>query len=125
MYTSSVKSVLVLLLVVCLGGALPVWSQSTSSGTVAGSVADQSNATVPSATVALTDSSTNVARTTTTNKDGRYIFVDVTPGVYNISVTKSGFATTKTEKQEVRVGESLTVNLSLQVGGANVVVEVS
>src|SRR5271169_1543749 len=109
MYTRSVKSVLVLLLVVCLGGALPVWSQSTSSGTVAGSVADQSNAMVPSATVALTDSSTNVARTTTTNKDGRYIFVDVTPGVYNISVTKSGFATTKTEKQEVRVGESLTV----------------
>ncbi len=127
MYIRSVKLAQVLLLLVCMGSGsvLPVWSQSTSSGTVAGSVTDPSNAVVPGATVALTDSSTNIARTTTTNKEGHYIFVDVTPGVYRISVTKSGFATSKTEKQEVKVGESLTLNLSLQVGGANVVVEVS
>jgi hypothetical protein len=125
MHARSFKLALVLVSVVCLGVALPVWSQSTSSGTVAGSVTDQSNAVVPNATVSLTDSSTNIARSTTTNKEGRYIFVDVTPGVYNLAVTKSGFATTKTEKQEVRVGESITLNLSLQVGGANVVVEVS
>ncbi|MGA8501843.1 MAG: carboxypeptidase-like regulatory domain-containing protein [Candidatus Sulfotelmatobacter sp.] len=124
MYTRSVKLVLVVLLVVGLGGTLPLWSQSASSGTVAGSVTDQSNAVVPAATVTLTDTSTNIARTTSTNKDGRYIFVDVTPGIYDIAVAKSGFATTKTAKQEVKVGESLTVNLSLQVGGANVVVEV-
>ena len=36
-----------------------------------------------------------------------------------------GFATTKTENQVVQVGVNLTVNLVLQVGGANVVVEVS
>jgi hypothetical protein len=125
MHSRNFKLVLVLVLVLCVGSGLPVWSQSTSSGTVAGSVTDQSNAVVPNATVSLTDTSTNIARNTTTNKEGRYIFVDVSPGVYNLSVTKSGFATTKTEKQEVRVGESLTLNLSLQVGGANVVVEVS
>jgi hypothetical protein len=125
MYTRSVKLVLVLLLVVCLGGALPLWSQSSSTGTVAGGVTDQSNAVVPAAAVTLTDTSTNTARSTTTNKDGRYVFVDVTPGIYDISVAKSGFATTKTAKQEVKVGESLTINLALQVGGANVVVEVS
>ena len=104
MHMRSFKLALVLLLVVCLGVALPLWSQSTSSGTVAGTVADPSNAVVPGATVTLTDSSTNLARTAATNKDGRYIFVDVPPGVYNISVAKSGFATSKTEKQEVRVG---------------------
>jgi hypothetical protein len=125
MHMRSFKLALVLLLVVCLGVALPLWSQSTSSGTVAGTVADPSNAVVPGATVTLTDSSTNLARTAATNKDGRYIFVDVPPGVYNISVAKSGFATSKTEKQEVRVGESLTANLTMQVGSANVVVEVS
>jgi hypothetical protein len=125
MYTRSVKLVLVLLLMVCLGGALPLWSQSSSTGTVAGGVTDQSNAVVPAAAVTLTDTSTNTARSTTTNKDGRYVFVDVTPGIYDISVAKSGFATTKTAKQEVKVGESLTINLALQVGGANVVVEVS
>ena len=51
--------------------------------------------------------------------------MDVNPGIYNITVSKAGFETTKTVSQEVKVGASLTVNLTLQVGGANVVVEVS
>src|SRR5271169_121711 len=118
------KLALVFVLVVCVGSALPTWAQSASSGTVAGSVTDQSGAVVPSATVTLTDISTNNTRSTTTNSAGRYIVVDVQPGTYNIAVTKAGFATTKTENQVVTVGASLTVNLSLQVGGANVVVEV-
>lgn len=124
MDSRSVKLALFLVLVICVGSALPMWAQSSSTGTVAGSVTDQSGAVVPGATVTLTDTSTNVARTTVTNKDGRYIYVDVTPGVYSIAITKNGFATTKTEKQEVKVGEALTINLALQVGGASVVVEV-
>jgi hypothetical protein len=124
MYTRSLKLVLVLLLVVGLGSVLPAWAQSASSGTVAGTVTDQSGAVVPSATVTLTDTATNNVRSTTTNKDGRYILVDVNPGIYNVSISKTGFATTKTEHQEVTVGSSLTLNLSLQVGAANVVVEV-
>src|SRR5580700_350266 len=124
MNSRSVKLALFLLLVICVGSALPMWAQSTSTGTIAGSITDQSGAVVPGATVVVTDTTTNVTRATTTNKDGRYILVDVNPGIYNITVTKSGFATTKTEKQEVKVGESLTLNLALQVGGASVVVEV-
>src|SRR3984885_14836736 len=114
MHTRSFKSVLVLLLVVCLGGALPVWSQSASSGTVSGSVADQSNAVVAGAAI---------TRTASSNASGRYFFADVTPGTYSLTVAKAGFATTKTENQVVQVGVNLTVNLALQVGGANVVGE--
>jgi hypothetical protein len=116
---------MVLLLVVCVGGALSAWAQSTSTGTVAGSVTDPSGAVVAGASVALTDTATNIARSTTTNATGRYIYVDVNPGIYNLTVSKAGFETTKTGSQEVKVGASITVNLSLQVGGANVVVEVS
>jgi hypothetical protein len=75
--------------------------------------------------VTLTDTSTHNDRTTTTNATGRYVYVDVNPGTYNIAVMKAGFETTKTESQEVKVGASLTINLSLHVGGANVVVEVT
>jgi len=110
-------------LAIC-AGSLPAWAQSTSTGTVAGVVTDQSGAVVPDAAVRLTDTATNIARTTTTNKDGRYIFVDVSPSVYNIAITKKGFSTTEAEKQEVSVGASLTLNLSLQVGGASTVLEV-
>jgi hypothetical protein len=125
MYMRSVKLTLVLLLVVCAGGVLSAWAQSTSTGTVAGSVTDPTGALVSGAAVTLTDTATNVARSTTTNATGRYIYVDVNPGIYNLTVSKAGFETTKTANQEVKVGASLTINLALQVGGANVVVEVS
>jgi hypothetical protein len=120
-----VLSLILVLAVVCFSSALPMWGQSTSTGTVAGSVTDPSGAVVASATVTLTDTTTNVTRTTTTNASGRYIIVDVNPGVYNVSISKAGFATTKAENQEVQVGASVTLNLALQVGGANVVVEVA
>ena len=125
MHTHNVKLALFLLVVVCLASTLPAWAQSTNTGTVAGVVTDSSGAVVLGATVTLTDKATNIARTTPTNKDGRYIFVDVNPGIYNIAISKPGFATTKAENQEVKVGTSLTIDLSLQVGAANVVVEVS
>jgi len=125
MHIRTMKSALVLLLVVCVGSVLPLWAQSTSTGTIAGSVTDQTGALVAGATVTLTDTSTNNARTTTTNATGRYIDVDVNPGIYTITASKAGFETTKVEHQEVKVGASLTINLSLQVGGANVVVEVT
>jgi hypothetical protein len=105
--------------------ALIASGQSTSTGTVAGAVTDQSGAVVAGAAVTLTDTSTNIARTTTTNASGSYIFVDVNPGVYNVSIGKTGFATTKVEQQKVQIGTPLTVNVSLQVGAANVVVEVT
>ena len=90
MHIRSVKLALVLLLVVCVGSALPAWAQSTSTGTVAGSVTDQTGAVVAGATVTLTDIATNTARTTTTNASGRYIYVDVNPGIYSITVSKAG-----------------------------------
>ena len=116
MYMRSVKLVLVLLLVVCVGGALPLWSQSASSGTVSGVVADQSNAVVAGATITLTDTATNISRTANSNATGRYFFADVTPGTYSLTVAKAGFATTKTENQIVQVGVNLTVNLSSASG---------
>jgi hypothetical protein len=120
----TVKVILFLFLIACLAGAMPMWAQSTSTGTVAGAVTDASGAVVPGASVTLTDTATNTPRTATTNDAGRYIFVDVNPGVYNLDVTKHGFATTKITNQTVQVGSALTLNASLQVGGTSTVVEV-
>jgi Carboxypeptidase regulatory-like domain len=124
MQLRSMKLVVVLLLAVCVGSTLPAWAQSTSSGTVVGAITDQTGALVAGVTVTLTDVLTNSSRTTVSSSTGRYTFVDVDPGNYTVSVTKAGFATTKADRQEVKVGSVLTINLALQVGGANVVVEV-
>lgn len=109
-------------LVLC--SVLSVWAQSTSTGTVAGTVTDSSNAVVNGAAVTLTDSATKTSRAATTNDAGRYTFVDVAPGTYDLTVTKQGFSTSRTQTT-VQVGSATTANLVLQVGGSNVVVEVS
>ncbi|HEY4764081.1 MAG TPA: carboxypeptidase-like regulatory domain-containing protein [Candidatus Sulfotelmatobacter sp.] len=100
------------------------WAQSTSTGTVVGTVTDPSGALVAGATITLTDASTKTARTDTTNDAGRYIFVDVAPGTYEISITKQGFSTTRTQTT-VQVGQATTANMTLQVGTGNVVIEVT
>ena len=110
--------------VLYLGSALPLCAQSSNTGTVTGVVTDASGAVVNGATVTLKDTSTNTSRTNNTNDSGRYIFVDVTPGVYDLTVAKQGFSMVKTQTT-VRVGIATTANLSLQVGGGNVVVDVT
>jgi hypothetical protein len=114
---------LVVFALLALTFSAPAWAQSSSTGTV--SVTDQTGAVVAGATVSLTDVSTNIPRSTTTNSKGSYIFVDVTPGTYNVAISKAGFETTKTERQVVNVGTLLTLNLSLRLGRATEVVEVT
>lgn len=113
-----------LALILCLGIALPVVAQSTNSGTVLGTVSDVSGAVVSDAAVTLTDLSTKSSRSVTTNGAGRYIFVDVNPGNYEITFVKQGFNTNKTQVT-AQVGQANTINMSLKVGGSTTVVEVT
>jgi hypothetical protein len=110
--------------VIWLNTAAPVWAQSTSTGTVVGTVTDASGAVVAGATVTLTDPATKASRSVTTNEAGRYILVDVTPSNYDVGISRQGFSTTKTQTI-VSVGSAVTLNLTLQVGTSNVVVEVT
>src|SRR5215469_14623005 len=71
--------------------AVPGKAQSTSTGTVTGLVSDQQNAVVPGADVSLTDVATGTSRKTTTNDVGRYTFVNVAPGTYDLTVSRTGF----------------------------------
>jgi len=117
------KTILVFLFALSLGTQL-LRAQSTNSGTLGGVVTDQSGAVVNGAAVTLTDLATATPRSTVTNSAGHYIFVDLPPANYSISISKQGFATTKASIQ-ILVGQPATFNTSLQVGGTSVEVEVS
>jgi len=110
--------------VLWLSSTPPAAAQASNSGTVAGTVNDPSGALVNGATVTLTDAATKASHQSTTNEAGRYIFVDVAPGDYEFSVGKQGFSTSKTQVS-VKVGVATTANMTLQVGGSNIVVEVT
>jgi Carboxypeptidase regulatory-like domain len=116
-------------LVICLSLLLtistsPVWAQSTSTGTLFGVVTDPTGAAVVGAAVTMTDTSTGLSRTIDTNETGRYIFVNVAPGKYDLSITKKGFAAVKMAGQTVEVGKTVTVDATLRVGATTEVVEV-
>src|SRR5579872_5320593 len=105
--------------------ATPAWSQSSSTGTVLGQVTDQSSAAVPGAVIKLTEKSTNKTYTSTSNDAGRYTFVSVPPGVYDVMFSRSGFSVYTVKAQTVEVGNSLTINAPLAVGSTSTTVEVN
>src|SRR5215469_12762318 len=113
-------------LLVCLGlcSSSATWAQGASTGSVQGTITDPSNAAVSGATVTLTDSSTSAERTAVTNDAGRYIFPNVPPGTYDVSIGKTGFRTTKFVRQVVSVGTTLTLDTQLALGSMVETVEV-
>jgi hypothetical protein len=104
--------------------ASPVRAQSASTGTVSGQVTDRQDAVIVGAKVTLTDTSTNTVQSTSTNGAGRYIFLNVPPGVYNLNVSHEGFSQARIQGQTVEVGLVLTLDLSLDVGSTATSVEV-
>ncbi|MGH9730731.1 MAG: carboxypeptidase-like regulatory domain-containing protein, partial [Candidatus Acidiferrales bacterium] len=66
-------------------------AQSSSTGTVSGTVTDNTGAVVPDAAVTLIYQGTGNSRTATTTSSGQYIFAYVNPGSYDVKVAKQGF----------------------------------
>jgi hypothetical protein len=76
------------------------------------------------AEVKLTDVSTSVARTTVTNEAGRYRFLNVLPGVHDITVRKEGFTQARVANQTIEVGLVLTIDFPLEVGSTVTSIEI-
>ncbi len=102
----------------------PLRAQSSATGTVSGQVTDRQIAVIVAAHATLTHTSTNTVQSTSTNETGRYIFLNVPPGVYNLTVSKEGFSQARIVGQTVEVGLVLTLDLSLDVGSTATSVEV-
>src|SRR5690348_16650945 len=101
-----------LIALACL--SLPLGAQ-TGLGIVTGTVTDPSKATVPRATVSLTETDRGVVRTATANDAGLYYFGSVPVGPYHLTVEASGFSRWETDFQ-VQAGQTVTVDASLSVG---------
>jgi len=104
---------------------LVLGQQTMTYGNVTGTVTDPSGASVPDATVTLTDIATHIELTTRTNSDGLYVFHNVNVGTYDLTVTKTGFATSRVTGQQVTTGTTLTLNVTLQIGSTSTVVQVT
>ena len=125
MLSKRVVLVMLGLFLACAVSVAPMFAQATNTGTIIGQVTDPSGAAVAGATVTITDLSTSTPRSTTTNPEGRYVFTNVPPGGYDMVVSQKGFRQAKIAKQTVLVGTQLTLNVTLQVGVATEVIEIT
>ncbi|HTX35349.1 MAG TPA: carboxypeptidase-like regulatory domain-containing protein [Bryobacteraceae bacterium] len=110
---------------ILLGWAGGAWAQTSTVGTVAGVVNDESNAAIPAAEVKITETATNNTLSTVTNAEGRYVFSAVPPGMYSVSFGKQGFNSYVVNAQHVQIGQSLTINATLKVGSTATTVQVT
>jgi len=109
--------------VVVLSG-LVLFAQETTGG-LQGTVKDPSGAVVSRAHVVVRGTALAGDKAVDTESTGYYRFANLPPGVYSVEVSAKGFKTTKREGLTIEVGHLPTIDLTLEVGTAAEVVEVS
>jgi hypothetical protein len=96
-----------------------------TGGQITGEVRDPSGALVPNAAVTVTNTGTNVARSTETNSAGLYSFPDLTPGMYDVKVVMAGFSAMVRTSIELQVQQTARIDFTLTVGQAQQTIEVA
>src|ERR1700760_3494835 len=94
-------------------------------GTIEGQVKDASGAVVPNASVTVTNTATNIARTSQTNSDGAFSFPALVPGNYSVQASLQGFKSETQTNLVLQVTQTLRADFTLQPGQISEQVEVS
>ena len=82
-----------------------------------GTISDVQKGVLPGVTVTVTNEDTGLVREAVTDAEGRYVIPQLLPGPYTIKAELSGFQPMTRNNMVVRVGEELTVPLTLSVAG--------
>lgn len=103
----------------------PLLGQGVSgSASVVGTVTDETGAVIPGATVVLINVGRGAEQEGSTNEAGRYVYPDITPGVYTLRISSDGFETQEVTDLDVQVGQRAAVNVELAIGQVTNVVTV-
>jgi hypothetical protein len=109
-------------LLILLTGSVSLAQSAT--GEVNGTVMDATGAVVAGARVTLTNQRTQISDSTASNGSGYYLFINLQPGVYVLTVEKQGFKKVATAPFELAVNQTITQPMHLAVGATAESVEV-
>lgn len=90
-----------------------------------GSVKDASDAAVPGAVIAVRDLDENLVRSTKSNDQGLYQVLNLRPGRYEITATKTGFAAVKIPEVKLEARQELRSDIQFQVASVTETVMVN
>ena len=110
------KFKLQLLIVALLLASVGSVTAQTSKGFVVGTVEDQNNASIPNATVKITNLKTGVVRDTIADSSGSFRLDAVDPGTYSLEAAGNGFKSGKLDRIEVNAAQTVNVSVKLEIG---------
>ncbi len=103
-----------------------VFAQSSTTGSIEGSVTDSTGAAVPGIAVKVTSPNLISAQTATTDDSGRYRILNLPPGKYSVVVeAEKGFAKFERSEVEVNLSRTSAVEIQLQPAGAQASVTIT
>jgi hypothetical protein len=94
------------------------------SGSISGTVRDNTGAIIPNASVAISNSAEGIDRKTTTNGDGDYLVAGLPRGDYDVTISSTGFKKFEEKGVVLRVASKVRVDALLSVGEITTAVEV-
>jgi hypothetical protein len=96
-----------------------------STADLNGTVVDPNGAVVAGATVTARSTSTGITRTVTANDSGEYSLIGLPPGEYEVTVNAATFKKTVISPVKLTVGQSASLEIKLELGTQDVVVNIS
>ena len=91
---------------------------------ITGTVKDSTGAVLPGASLIVTNLATNATKTWTTNEAGVYSATNLIPGPHKVETSLPGFKTAVVESVLLDVNANLRIDLTLEVGRAEELVNV-
>lgn len=111
------------LLVLCAATAL--WSQTAVTGSITGTITDETDSLIPSAEVILTNQATGLRFQARSNEQSSFTFMNLDPGLYTLEARMDGFSPTRITNIVVNVAQSARVDVRLKVGAVSEHIEVT
>ncbi len=92
---------------------------------VVGNITDRSGAALPGVEVVVTNEATNTSVRLTTDDSGAYSAVNLIPGSYSVTATKSGFRNVVYRNYVLQVSQAARLDISLEIGSVEQAIEVT
>ena len=101
------------------------FSQTQTTGRIAGTVTDEQGAVIASAEVVIKNPATADNRSLLTDTSGSYTILHLSTGYYEVNIRARGFTPAVFHTVAVGVGETITINVTLQIVQSNIEVTVN
>ena len=111
--TLALAGLAIFVVLVVLGA--PAAAQTAGAGTISGTITDPNGAVIPDAKITVHNIDTGIDREVVTNGAGIYTVPFLQVGSYEVTAEKAGFAKIVRKDLTLQVGETLTIDLQLQV----------